>query len=257
MILAIIASRPAWGDSRNNDAVLGAEQHVSKFLDLFSEVKCTEYVEQSKLTKNGKVEYQERSRFDYLLITQSAGGELSLQESRLQEAAATSKKNSPLLVTNGFATMLLVFHPYYASGFNFSLPEQGVLNGHSVSIVHFRHMKGARTPTVLVLRGREYPLELSGTAWINTETGEVERLEAELQSSMEDIGLQTLRTSVDYAPVRFRGLNHQPWLPAKAVIEVETPRQRWRNIHRFTNYEHFAVDTQHQDMVPEVAREAK
>jgi hypothetical protein len=257
LIIALAAPGAAWSNTPTNDAALGAERHVSKFLDLFSEVKCTEYVEQSKLSKKGKVEYQERSRFDYLLIAQSSGGELTLQESRLEEEATPRTKNTPLLVTNGFATMLLVFHPYYSASFYFSLPEKGVLNGHDVSIIRFRHVKGTRTPTVLMLRGREYPLDLNGIAWINTATGEVERMEAELEFTMEDIGLRTLRTSVDYAPVRFRGLNYRPWLPSQAVIEVETPRQRWRNVHRFTNYQHFAVDTQHQDIVPEVARGPK
>jgi hypothetical protein len=196
-------------------------------------------------------------RFDYLLIAQSTDGDLSLDESRLEEQSAKHRKNVSLLVTNGFATMLLVFHPYYESGFEFSPPESVVLNGRTVSKVQFRHVKGTRTPTALMLRGREYPLEMKGTAWIDNQTGTVVRMESELENSMEDIGLRRLHSEVTYSPVQFRGISGSTWLPSEATIEVETPRQHWRNIHRFTNYQRFDVDTQSQDKVPESLKNPK
>ncbi len=36
--------------------------------------------------------------------------------------------------------------------------------------IHFEHIKGRRTPAALALRGREYPLELKGTAWLNKQS---------------------------------------------------------------------------------------
>jgi hypothetical protein len=85
---------------------------------------------------------------------------------------------------------------------------------------------------------------MSGTAWIDPVLGNVERIRAELQSSMDDVGLKVLTSDVTYGPVTFRGMNFTPWLPSEADIEVETARQHWRNLHRFTNYQHFAVSTQ-------------
>ena len=34
------------------------------------------------------------------------------------------------------------------------------------------------------------------------------------------------------------------WFPAEASVEVETPRQHWRNTHRFVDYKRFSVDTE-------------
>jgi hypothetical protein len=31
------------------------------------------------------------------------------------------------------------------------------------------------------------------------------------------------------------------WLPASATIDLETPRQHWRNIHHFTDYRKYRV----------------
>jgi hypothetical protein len=252
LVFVFIASLKLWSMDKSTDAIIiRAEQQVSSFLEVFSEVKCTEEVEQTKLNRKGKIEYEENSRYDYLLIAQGSDGDLSLEESRLQEGTTPHKKNVSLLVSNGFATLLLVFHPYYAGSYEFSRAEDDILNGRPVAKIHFRHIKGMRTPTVLLLRGREYPLEMMGTAWMDRNTGSVERIRAELQSSMEDIGLRTLSSDVVYAPVPFRGMKETPWLPAEATIEVETPRQHWRNIHRFTNYQHFAVNTEHQDKIPD------
>jgi hypothetical protein len=98
----------------------------------------------------------------------------------------------------------------------------------------------------LALRGREYPLELSGTAWIDPQTGAIQKIVAEIGNTMEDVGLKNLRSEVEYAPVPFRGVKDTYWFPAQARVEVETPRQHWRNTHRFTDYKRFSVDTEEQ-----------
>ena len=219
-------------------------QQVASFLDVFSDVKCTEQVRQLKLRKNGKVDVEENSTFDYLVIAQAAGGELSLEESRLEDKADVHRKGVSLLMTNGFATLLLIFHPQYASSFEFTASGDEVLDGRRFEVIRFRHIKGRRTPMALMLRGREYPLELTGEAWIDPRTAEVARIHVELQESMEDVGLRALSSDVIYSEVKFRGANSSAWLPTTASIDVETPRQHWRNLHRFTNYQRFSVNTE-------------
>ncbi len=254
-VLAFAASLGLAADSSPapQDLVARAEKKAQAFVDGFSEVKCTEFVEQSKLTPKGKIEYKADSRYDYLLIAQGSDGELDLQESRLVEQAASQKDNVSLLLTNGFATQLLVFHPYYRSSYEFFDEGPESLNGRELRKIRFRHLRGQRTPTVLLLRGREYPLEMTGIAWVDPLTGTIERIESDLQIDMSDIGLKSLHTAVDYEPVHFRGLSEPQWLPAKAEIEVQTPKQHWRNVHRFDRYQHFGVETDHKDDLSSVA----
>lgn len=217
---------------------------VSKFLDQFSQVKCTEQVSQVKLGKSGKTEYKEDSTFDYLVLLQANGGELTLVESRLAERASRHKQNLPLLVTNGFSTLLLVFHPSYQASFQFTPLDDELMDGRQYARVGFRHIPGMRSTAVLLLRGREYPLDLSGVAWVDRESGEIVKMSAELESSMEDVGLRALRSEVHYAPVHFLGAKEAYWLPVSASIDVETPRQHWRNLHRFTEYQRFSTSVQ-------------
>ncbi len=217
---------------------------TTHFLEDFSNVKCTELVTQTKLGKSGKVEYRVEATFDYLLMAQSSGGELTLVESRLPGKESKHNRNLPLLVTNGFSTLLLVFHPTYQANFKFTPMEDEIVDGRRYARVHFEHIKGTRSTAVLLLRGREYPLDIEGTAWIDPEAGVIARITAGLEGSMEDVGLRSLRCEVHYEQVPFAGAQFSTWLPTTAVIDVETPRQHWRNVHRFTAYQRFSTSVE-------------
>jgi hypothetical protein len=238
---ALAADTPSFSLNRVLERTAG---FTSKFLDEFSSVKCSELVTQTKLGKSGKPEYVEEAAFDYLLLAQMSSGELTLTESRLSTKAAKHRRNPPLLVTNGFSTLLLVFHPSYQAGFEFTQLPDEVVGGQRLTRIHFRHIHGMRSTAVLVLRDREYPLDMEGTAWIHPETGMVSRISAELAGSMEDVGLKAMKCEVEYAPVEFRDMHVESWLPSYAEIEVETPRQHWRNVHHFTSYQRFSTSVE-------------
>lgn len=248
LMFACLAVHPAFAGSHDLDDLLNrTSQQVSNFLEQFADVKCTEKVTQQKMGKDDKVELKEESTYDYLVILTNTGGELSLDESRLAvHEAKSDKKNRSLLVTNGFATLFLVFHPYYAQSFQFTALDDEVVDGRRLSKVAFQHIRGTRSVAALALRRREYPLELSGMAWIDPQSGAIQKIVAEIGNTMQDVGLKTLRSEVEYAPVPFRGVKETYWFPAQARVEVETPRQHWRNTHRFTDYKRFSVDTEEQ-----------
>ncbi len=227
-----------------------AAKQAGVFLTQFSEVKCTEQVTQQKLTPSGKVEFQEGTTFDYLMILTSVGGDLSFNESRLAQKAGRNPKNLPMLVTNGFGTLLLIFHPYYQRSFEFSDMKDDVVGGQRLRQVRFEHIHGLRSPAGLLLRGRVYPLDLGGTAWLDPDSGAVVRISARFDRGLQDLGLRMLRSEVDYAPVSFPGVRDAEWLPALATVEVETQRQHWINVHHFTDYERFDVNTHESVTMP-------
>jgi hypothetical protein len=242
--LAVSVARA--GTTPLDDIIGRANDQVAKFVEQFSDVKCTEHVSQEKFKADGKIELKEDSTYDYLVILTNAGGEISLDESRLavHETKKDQKKGVSMLVSNGFATLFLVFHPYYSSGFQFTDLGEDSIQGHTFHKVQFKHIPGMRSPAALALRGREYPLELAGVAWIDPATGTIGRIDAGLANSMEDIGLKSMHSEVEFAPVPFRNAKDVYWFPAQARVEVETPRQHWRNTHNFTDYKRFSVSTE-------------
>jgi hypothetical protein len=230
-----------------NDLLSRTTDRTAAFLDQFSDVKCTEQVRQEKLDKDDKIELKEDSIYDYLVILTNAGGELSLSESRIPvKEAKRDRRNTSMLLSNGFATLFLVFHPYYSSAFNYTLAGEDLINGHTFEKVNFQHIQGMKSPAALALRGREYPLELSGTAWIDPQTGSIARIQAGVADTLADVGLKSLNSEIDFAPVPFSDMQQVYWFPSQARVEVETPKQHWRNLHQFTSYKKFSVSTEEQ-----------
>lgn len=216
-----------------------AQKQVVAYVGKLADLHCTEDVLQEKLRLNGHTELSSKSEYDYFLLMQGSSYDFQLSESRL-EVGTQKPARLPLLLTNGFSTLLLVFHPYYRNAFEFSPGPEESLDGRSVVPVHFSHIQGARTPAALALRGREFPLELEGTAWLDASSGQVVRMEAGLEHEMTDVGMKSLKIEVDYMPSPSPSDHFM--VPAKAVVDLQTPKQRWRNTHTFKNYKAFSAE---------------
>jgi hypothetical protein len=240
-----VSEAPAPDAQRLTDLLARTSDRTALFLDQLSDVKCTEQVRQEKLGKDDKIELKEDSTYDYLVILTDAGGELNLSESRIPvKEAKHDRKNTSMLLSNGFATLFLVFHPYYSAAFTFSTAGEDTMAGQMFEKVTFQHIPGMKSPAALALRGREYPLELSGTAWIDPQTGSIAKIEAGIANTLQDVGLKTLRSEIDFAPLTFSDSKQAYWFPTQARVEVETPRQHWRNLHQFSSYKKFSVSTE-------------
>jgi hypothetical protein len=226
-----------------------AGKAVAQFSEEFAAVTCTELVTQAKLGNRAKIIYERQSVFDFLFFIDLHGDALSVEESRLaQKPAGKEKKKKqmdlPLLTTNGFSTLALIFHPYYQGSFEFDRIEDVAIDGKESAQVRFRHIPGTRSTAALFLKGKDYPLDLQGTAWIDLESGKIIKIAAGLMAPLQDLNLRTLNSSVSYGPVRFPSSSEVYWLPLQASVDVETRYQHWRNIHQFSDYKVFSVKTE-------------
>lgn len=220
-------------------ALQKARLSVEKFFEQSTNVVCTETVSQGIVGKNGKINYDEDSIFDYQLQASTNTGSLKLVESRDTRKAAFRDSSRTLLITNGFTSMLLIMHPEYESSYTFTPAGQESVDGVTYVKVDFKAVPGAASPAALQLRDHNYPLPLSGTIWIEPQSGAVAKLVAAVDSSLSDLGLKGMRSEIHYARIQFHDPDESYWMPISAVIDVETMRQHWRNVHRFTGYKRF------------------
>jgi hypothetical protein len=227
------------------DDILGkARQSVALFWQQFESVSCIESLTQEKLGKGGSSEYQQKSTYDYLVLLNKPEDEPSIEESRVQQGKVNKPKNIPLMLTDGLPTLLLVFHPFYEPDFLYQLDGEEVTGGHKLVRVGFSHIQGKQSTTVLRLRDRVYPLSLQGIAWIDPETGAIEKIEAGLSAPMKEINLKSLRMDVSYSPQKFSSEENAYWLPLVATVNIQSERQQWRNIHQFSKYRKFSVKSE-------------
>jgi len=242
----VLASLTAQAENPALDKLVDrTSRQVDSYLEQVSNVTCTERVSQLKLAPNGSVQASDEATYNYLILLQGTRDDLILSESRLPRSPEhKAPKHLSLLLSNGFSTLFLIFHPYYVSSYHFEPGGDEVIRGQTVARVHFTAIPGARTPAVLALRGREYPLELTGDAWIEPASGMVARIRATLAADMRDIGLRSLQVQAEYAPIRLPAWPREYLFPDTATIEVETLRQHWRNTHHFSEYMSFMVGTE-------------
>lgn len=224
------------------DALVAARKYVREYFDKFSDLTCKESLTQFILNGSGHTLYRENSAYDYQFQATSASGSLKFNETRDVRNPAYRDPGRTLLITTGFASLLLVAHPMYETSYTFEPAGEEAIDGVSYTRIRFTPLPGASSPASLRLRGKNYPIPMSGTLWIDPQTGTIVKIEATVDSSMSDLGLAGLRSEVHYAPHTFHGPTETIWVADSAVIEVDTPRQHWRNLHKFTDYKRFSVN---------------
>ena len=99
------------------------QQKIATYLNSLADLHCTESVTQEKLSANGHLEVTERAKYDYLIMMQGGNDDFELNETRVAEPGNKAAKPSPvsMLVSNGIATALLIFHPYYRDSYSFEI----------------------------------------------------------------------------------------------------------------------------------------
>jgi hypothetical protein len=238
---------PEAATSPSLDALALARKHVQEYFDKFSDLTCKESVTQFVLNGSSHSIYRENSAYDYQFQASNESGTLKFNETREVRNPAYRDAARTLLVTTGFASLLLVAHPMFEASYVFESAGNETIDGVSYAMIRFTPVPGASSPASLRLRGKNYPLPMSGTLWIDPQSGAIVKLEAKVDSSMSDLGLSGMRSEVHYALHSFRDPAESIWIAESAVIDVETPRQHWRNLHRFTDYKRFNVNI-HEEM---------
>jgi len=223
---------------------------VEQFRENFKSIACTEFVSQTKLGKKETVIYKKDQEFEYMIFTDILSDGMSVEESRVEKKNKGRTKDLPLLVTKGFPTLLLIFHPFYQGSFKYKSMGEETVEGRNLIRIDFKQIKGRRSTSILSLKDKNYPLELEGTAWIDPESYNIQRIKAGLIKPMEAVGLETFNSDVQYAPMNFTPNSSTYWMPKTARVEVMTKRQHWRNVHQFEDYRLFSISSESEISIP-------
>jgi hypothetical protein len=247
-----VASRESRGPARLSLAGtldrIGAS--VEQFRKNFKSIACTESVSQIKLGKRETVIYKKDQEYEYMIFTDILNDGVSVEESRVEKKTEGRTKDLPLLVTKGFPTLLLIFHPFYQGSFKYKLMGEETVEGRDLVRIDFKHIKGRRSTSILSLKDKNYPLELEGTAWIDPESYNIQRISAGLVQPMKAVGLETFNSDVLYVPMNFTPDSSTYWMPKTATVEVMTKRQHWRNVHHFEDYRLFSISSESEISIP-------
>jgi hypothetical protein len=231
---------------------------VASFFSAFPDTTSTEEVQSgpcSPVRENCALTF--KAKYQYLLIGRYAEGERVLDEYR------ADKKGRPIdyqpdtqrlarvpILTSGFAAApLLHFHPQNRTASRFRYFGRQRVRGEKADVVvGFAEIPGKYCcPTKYGFKDREVTLIVQGLAWIDATTYQILRIQTQLVVPQLEAGLERQTTRIDYSAIQLPETSTAFWLPTRVVVDIwirqGVRRVRIRNIHRYSHYKLFRVES--------------
>lgn len=206
-----------------------------------------EEIIQEKPRDHGRVKDQLRHDFDYLILTHPQDGNIRLEEYRAGPDGSlleTQGLEKGYTVTRGFASVWLHFHPWNRSAARFRYLGQQTNGGRRCYVVAFAQKPGWATVTGRVAyKGISVVLLYQGIAWIDEASFRIVRLRTDLLAPRPEIGLQRQTTELYFGETRLPQTVSPLWLPQEVVVTTQTNDLSFRNVHRYSGYRLFKVET--------------
>jgi tetratricopeptide (TPR) repeat protein len=223
---------------------------VEAFFKNFPNTVSLEQVHQELLGKNGKVARSLDQDFQYLMLAQPDQWGVGVEEHRSTAqgaSAAIGGSDQGLMLTSGFASFSLFFHPAYQNGAGFRYLGRQTLDGRNLHVIAFAQ-KPETAQRVERFRSDDgsASILLQGVAWINPMNFQIVRLRTDLLAPQPNVRLQKQTTEISFRQVSFKEVASTLWLPQQVIVMVDWRGRVYRNQHRYSDFKLFNVDTKEQ-----------
>lgn len=233
--------------------------NVESFFRTIPNTISQEDVREERLGKDGKVAHSLDQSFQYLILVKTREPDVDVTEYRGDSQGRMILVDNPegrFMLTAGFTSLSLIFHPAFQSNTNFRYLGRQSLHGHKTVVMAFAQTaQNARlleqfsvgTTTGLILQ--------QGVAWIDAESFQILRMRTDLLKAPSEFELQRQTTEVTYDKVEFKEEAWPVWLPREVAVTVELKDRSWHNLHRYSAFKLFRVTATEHIKDPQTASE--
>jgi hypothetical protein len=228
------------------DSILGAVgKQVEAYFHNFPNTVSLEEIHQEKLTHKGKVEGTLDQKFQYLCLAPQEETGLGFTEYRANmagEKGLPQGLNDGYMLTSGFASASLIFHPTYQGEATFRYLGRQKIGGRDTFVLAF-----AQRPEKARLYGRfkmgetSMPTFSQGLAWVDAGSYEILRLRSDLLRPLLDVRLEKETTEIDFSENHFKSIAEAFWLPREVRVSVDWNGKSLRNRHAYSDFKLFNV----------------
>ena len=152
------------------------------------------------------------------------------------------KLESAAMLTRGYETVPLFFHPYYRDGSAFRYLGRETTGAKNHVIAFAQIPDKARLSGKIESFGILFRFFLQGFVWVDPTTYQILRMRTDLLSPLFEAGLTRQTSIIDLAQVRFDETGLALWLPHEVTVYSEFMGQNFRNRHQYSQYRLFTVD---------------
>jgi len=236
---------PAADQAPLNSILSAAGKTVAEFFANFPNTSSLEHIHQEKLQRKQKVATKLDQRFRYLCFTPAQDWGPGFNEYR---SDLTGKEALPeglaqgFMLTSGFASAALVFHPVYQSQASFRYLGRQKVNGRDTYLVAFAQQPAkARFSGTFKSGTVSMATFTQGLAWIDAQSYQITHLRTDLLKPLQELNLEKETTEIAYGEVHFKGLTTGFWVPRQVTVTVDWNGKRLRNEHQYSDFQLFQV----------------
>lgn len=231
---------------------------VQTLFQSFPDTSSQEEIEMEVLHPNGKVAQSQAQHFQYLMVKATDENGLRLSEYRtdkagIRTAPGPDTDGARFMVTLGFASDPLIFHPDYVGGSSLRLLGRQRVDGHDTLVIAFAERPAtAKMLEEFRISNASAVVLIQGIAWVDAASYEVLRMRTDLLKPVPEVRLEAQTTDVRFGEVRFPANDRALWLPQEVAVTVHWNGRTFRNQHRYSDYELFQVKTRQKIKAPKV-----
>ena len=250
---------PARDQEQLSSILEAAGAKIVELIEDFPNTSSLEEIHQEKLTHKGKVGGTQSQKFRYLCLVPHESWGPGFAEYRTDVTGTETPLgglSDGYMLTTGFASAEMVFHPTYRSESTFRYLGRQKIDGQDTLLVAFAQTPGrAHLAGAFLQNGVQLTTYSQGLAWIDNATHAIVRLHTDLLAPLPDVRLERESTDIDFHEVRFSHASKALWLPEEVTVAIDWNGKRLRNQHKYTDFQVFGVDASEKIGKPKAALE--
>jgi hypothetical protein len=222
-------------------------ENVEALFQDFPNTGSVEDVRQRRSSTAARVWEESNQRYLYLISLRVDSRQLRIEEYRSDSHGRPiilKRSQRGFMLTSGYVTQSLVFHPLEQPGCLFRLLGRSEKKPGYILVAYAQRPEVPQLQGTLMIGGASMVLLQQGVAWIDPQTYRIARLWTDLLAPRNDFGLSGHKTDTQFAEVRFENISHPFWLPHQVEVTVEWGGWILSNRHRYSDYKVFSVDAQ-------------
>lgn len=223
----------------------------------FPNTTSLEAIHQQRLGKKGEVRSSQNQKFRYLCMLPTRAWGPAFKEYRADSSGREAQPKGiadGFMLTSGFTSAALVFHPTYGAESTFRYLGRQRINGQDTFVVAFAQIPGKAHLVGNFQAGQSsLPTYSQGLAWIDTSTYRIIRLHTDLLRPLPELRLKREAMNVDFQEVHFKHHPDTLWLPGQVTVTIDWNGKVLRNNHAYSDFKIFNVGSSEKIGKPKVA----
>jgi hypothetical protein len=235
-------------DQAQLDAILNAVgRNVSDLFTNLPNISSMEAIHQEKLTRKGKTDTAQQFKYRYLMLAPDQPWGPGIDEHRADAKGNETPQlglSDNSMLTSGFVSAPLIFHPAYQKGSIFRLlGQQKVKDRNTYVIVYAQDPAKSRLAGSFQQGNITKMTYTQGIAWVDAENYQIIRLTTDLLAPLPMVKLDKETTDINFSQVQFNHPAQKFWLPEAVTVTLDWNGKLLRNQHAYSDFMVFNVDS--------------